>query len=114
MLLIKHPTCSTCIKAEKYLLDRGFSFETRNIITENPTFEELKKWHESYGIEVSKMINTSGMLYRQQNLKEKMLNMSDEDKLKILSSNGMLVKRPILVLKDRVLFGFRIKEREEV
>lgn len=110
MLFVCYPKCSTCQKAKKWLVDNSFEFEERNIVEEHPTFEELKAWKERGNVPLKKMINTSGMLYRQMQLKEKLPTMQEEEVLQLLSTNGMLVKRPILVSEDIVLFGFREKE----
>lgn len=112
MLLICYPKCSTCQKAKKWLIENEFSFEERNIVKENPTFEELKSWKEKGNVSLKKMINTSGLLYRQMHLKEKLVNMDEDEVLQLISTNGMLVKRPILVSEKTVLFGFKEKEYE--
>ena len=110
MLFIEYPKCSTCKKAKKHLEDLGVQFEDRNIVKENPTAEELRTWIGRSGYPVKKFFNTSGMKYRELGLKDKLPQMSDEEKIELLSTDGMLVKRPILIDGDRILVGFREKE----
>ncbi len=112
MLFVCYPKCTTCIKAKKWLEEKGIAFTLRDIKEENPTGEELALWHEKSGLALQKFFNTSGLLYRSLNLKEKLPSMSDEEKLSLLASDGMLVKRPILVTETAVLVGFREKEWE--
>ena len=112
MLFVCYPKCTTCKKAEKYLNDKGISYTERNIKEENPTYDELKQWHEKSGLPLKKFFNTSGMLYRSMQLAEKLSDMSEEEQLRLLSTDGMLVKRPILVDGDTVLVGFKEKEWE--
>lgn len=113
MLFICYPKCSTCKKAEKWLSDNGISFEKRDIKLENPTLDELKSWYEKSSLPLKRFFNTSGMLYRELGLKDKLKEMSDEEMLTLLSGDGMLVKRPLLIDGDTVLTGFREKEWEE-
>ena len=110
MLFIEYPKCSTCKKAKKHLEDLGVQFEDGNIVEENPTAEELRTWIGRSGYPVKKFFNTSGMKYRELGLKDKLPQMSDEEKIELLSTDGMLVKRPILIDGDRILVGFREKE----
>lgn len=110
MLLIYYPKCSTCKKAKKFLEENKVSFEERDIKLQNPNYEELKKWYEKSGYPLKKFFNTSGLLYKEMNLKEKLNNMSEEEKLKLLSTDGMLVKRPLLITEDMVLCGFKENE----
>ena len=110
MLFIEYPKCSTCKKAKKHLEDLGVQFEDRNIVEENPTAEELRTWIGRSGYPVKKFFNTSGMKYRELGLKDKLPQMSDEEKIELLSTDGMLVKRPILIDGDRILVGCREKE----
>ena len=110
MLFIEYPKCSTCKKAKKHLEDLGVQFEDRNIVEENPTAEELRTWIGRSGYPVKKFFNTSGMKYRELGLKDKLPQMSDEEKIELLSTDGMLVKRPILIDGDRILVGFREME----
>lgn len=112
MLFIEYPKCTTCKKAKKYLQEKGLELEERHIVENNPTAEELKKWIEMSGYPVKKFFNTSGMKYRELGLKDKLPEMSDEEKIELLATDGMLVKRPILIDGDRVLVGFREKEWE--
>ena len=114
MLFICYPKCSTCKKAQSWLDAHGVSYETRHIVEDNPTFEELKHWHETSGLPLKKFFNTSGMLYKEQHLKDKLPAMSEEEQLKLLATNGMLVKRPLLIDGERVLTGFREKEWQEI
>jgi len=114
MLFIEYPKCSTCIKAKKWLEDNGIDFIDRNIKLDNPTIEELREWVKLSSRPLNKVFNTSGLLYKEYNLKDKLALMSDEEKLEMLSSNGMLVKRPIIVEKDYVLFGFKEEEWKSV
>ncbi len=107
---VEYPKCSTCIKARKWMEKNEITFETRDITVNNPTKEELKKWHEKSGLPLTRFFNTSGLLYREQNLKEKVKVMTAEEMTEALSANGMLVKRPILVGEDFVLVGFKEDE----
>lgn len=113
-IFINYPKCSTCQKAKKFLDEKGIKYTDRHIVTETPTYEELKAIIEASGLPVSKFFNTSGMLYRSMNLKEELKNVSDDEKIRLLSSNGMLIKRPILVGKDIVLVGFKEDEWKEL
>ena len=110
---ICYPRCSTCRKAQKWLDDHGIEYETRLIHEGNPTVEELKAWREKSGLPLKRFFNTSGQIYRQNKLKDKLPGMSVEDQYQLLASDGMLVKRPILVSKELVLVGFKEKEYEE-
>lgn len=114
MLFANYPKCTTCIKARKYLESKALDFESRHIKEDRPSYDELKEWHKKSGLELKRFFNTSGTLYKSMNLKEKLPAMTDEEKLKLLSTDGMLVKRPILVLKDKVLVGFKQSEWDEV
>ena len=113
MLFIEYPKCSTCQKAKKWLDSHGISYTDRHIVEENPSFDELKQWHERSGMPIKKLFNTSGMLYKEMQLKDKLSELNDEEQLKLLASNGMLVKRPLVVDGDIVLAGFREAEWEE-
>lgn len=110
---ICYPKCTTCQKAQKYLDEKGVKYEVRNIKEENPTFEELEMWYKKSGLPLKKFFNTSGLLYKSMALKDKLPAMSEEEQLKLLSTDGMLVKRPLLVGEDFVLTGFREKEWAE-
>ena len=107
MIFICYPKCSTCQKAQKWLEERGIPFEVRHIKEQNPAAEELALWQQRSGLPLKKFFNTSGLLYRALELKEKLPEMTEQEQLALLASDGMLVKRPLLVLEDRVLVGFR-------
>lgn len=113
MLFIEYPKCSTCQKAKKWLLSRDIAFIDRHIVEEAPTKEELEQFWKKSGLPLKRFFNTSGMKYRELNLKEKLPSMSEEEQLELLSTDGMLVKRPLLVGEDFVLVGFREKEWQE-
>lgn len=112
MLFVNYPKCSTCQKAKKWLTGHQQEFEDRDIKAQNPTADELKEWHEKSGLPLKRFFNTSGILYKEMNLKEKLPGMSEEEQFRLLASDGMLVKRPILVTEDTVLVGFKEKEWE--
>ena len=113
MLFIEYPKCSTCQKAKKWLDENGFSYEDRNIKEQNPTADELRAWHKMSGLELKRFFNTSGLLYKSMQLKSKLPSMSEEEQYELLSSDGMLVKRPIIVDGSTVLVGFREAEWEK-
>ena len=113
MLVLVYHKCSTCQKALRWLDEHKIFFEERSIVEENPTYEELKEWYGKSGMPLKKFFNTSGMLYKQMNLKDKLPEMSEDEQLKLLATDGMLVKRPLVVGEDVVLTGFREKEWEE-
>ena len=113
MLFVQYPKCSTCRKAKKWLEENNIEFEERHIIEDNPTYEELKEWYERSGLSLNRFLNTSGMKYRELKLKDKRPEMSEDEQLKLLATDGMLVKRPIIVSDDFVLTGFKVKEWEE-
>ena len=113
MLFICYPKCTTCRKAKKWLDDNSIEYEERSIAEDNPTYEELKRWYAQSGLDLRKFFNTSGKLYREMNLKDKLADMTEEDQLRLLSSDGMLVKRPIAVKEDTVLVGFKETEWAE-
>lgn len=113
MLFVYYPKCSTCQKAKKWLEENNIAFEERHIIEDNPTYEELKEWYEKSGLKLNRFFNTSGMKYRELNLKDKRPEMSEDEQLKLLATDGMLVKRPVIVKDDIVLTGFKVKEWEE-
>lgn len=114
MLFIHYPKCSTCKKAKAFLDERGAVYEERHMVEENPTFEELEKWYEMSDYPLKRFFNTSGMRYRELGLKDKLADMSEEEQLELLATDGMLVKRPILVDGERVCVGFKEKEWEEL
>ena len=107
MLFVCYPKCSTCQKAKKWLEANNIEYKERHIVEDNPTYEELKDWHSKSGLPLKKFFNTSGLLYKEMKLKDKLPAMSEEEQLKLLASNGMLVKRPLLVNGDTVLVGFK-------
>ena len=112
MLFLEYPPCSTCKKARAWLERRGIEFTARHIKEENPTYEELKQWYESSGLPLKRFFNTSGLLYKSLGLKDKLPEMSEEEQLRLLATDGMLVKRPLVVCEDKVLTGFREAEWE--
>ncbi|MBR3973076.1 MAG: arsenate reductase family protein [Oscillospiraceae bacterium] len=107
MLFLEYPPCSTCKKAKKWLDDRGISYEDRHIKEANPSYEELKSWYALSGLPLKKFFNTSGLLYKSLNLKEKLPTMTEEEQLQLLATDGMLVKRPLVVHGGVVLTGFK-------
>ncbi len=111
-LFIWYPKCSTCQMALKALESKNILVEKRNIKEENPTYEELKVWVSTYSIPLKKLFNTSGNVYKELHLKDTLESMTDEEKLKLLSTNGMLVKRPILIMPDKMIIGYDRKEYE--
>lgn len=113
MLFLCYSRCSTCKKAEKWLTEKNFDFKKRDIKEENPAKEELSEWILKSGLEIKKFFNTSGNIYKQMNLKDKLKDMTDEEKIELLASDGMLVKRPILVSEAGILVGFKEAEWEE-
>ncbi len=114
MKFICYPKCSTCKKAQNWLDSRGAEYTLRDIKTDNPTYEELKEWYEKSGLPLKKFFNTSGMLYRSMNLKDRLDFMTDEEKLRLLAEDGMIVKRPILLAGSKVLLGFKESEWSEI
>ena len=112
MLFIQYPPCSTCQKAKKWLDGHGIAYTDRHIKEQNPTYEELKEWHARSGLPLKRFFNTSGLLYKSLGLKDKLSAMTGEEQLRLLASDGMLVKRPLVITEDRVLTGFREAEWE--
>ena len=110
MLFLCYPKCGTCKKAEKYLLDKGVQFTKRDIKENKPTLAELTQWYQDSGLPLKRFFNTSGNLYKELGLKDKLPAMSEEEQLKLLATDGMLVKRPIVVNGDVVLVGFKQAE----
>lgn len=110
MLFICYPKCTTCQKARKWLIENNKEFTERHIVENKPTYEELKEWHQKSGLALKKFFNTSGLLYKEMQLKDKLPEMGEEDMLKLLATNGMLVKRPLLIDGDKVLVGFKEAE----
>lgn len=113
MLFICYPKCSTCLKAKKWLDEHHIEYTQRHIVENNPTYDEIKEWHEKSKMPLKKFFNTSGLLYKELQLKDKLPSMSEEEQLKLLATNGMLVKRPIIVYGDTVLVGFKEAEWSE-
>lgn len=113
ILFVEYPKCSTCQKAKKWLDAHDISYEDRHIMEQNPTAEELRAWHEKSGLDIKKFFNTSGMLYKEMQLKDKLAGMTIEEKYALLASDGMLVKRPLLVTGETVLTGFKEAEWEK-
>ena len=114
MLFLEYPPCSTCKKAKQWLLDKNLEFTSRHIKEENPTYEELQKWYTGSSLPLKKFFNTSGLVYKALELKDKLPTMREEEQLRLLATDGMLVKRPLVVLEDgTVLTGFREKEWAE-
>ena len=107
MIFVCYPKCTTCQKARKWLDENQIAYEFRDIKLENPTYEELSRWHQRSGLPLKKFFNTSGLLYKSMGLKDRLPGMSEEEMLKLLATDGMLVKRPLLIGKDFVLIGFR-------
>lgn len=113
MLFVGYPNCSTSNKAQKWLDTNGIEYTFRNIKTENPTAEEIKTWHQKSGFPIKRFVNTSGLLYKEMKLKDKLPSMTEEEIYTLLSTDGMLVKRPIIVAEDFVLTGFKEVEWKE-
>lgn len=111
---ICYPKCTTCQKALRWLDDNKIEYELRDIKEDNPSFEELSAWHKMSGLPLKKFFNTSGLLYKSMELKDKLPTMSEEEQLKLLATNGMLVKRPLVIGKDFVLVGFKESEWREM
>ena len=112
--LLWYPKCSTCRKARQWLEEREVAFELRDLKEERPSMEELRQWHQQSGLPLKKFFNTSGMVYKSMGLKDRLPDMSEEEQLSLLTSDGMLVKRPILVTETRVTVGFRQEVWEEI
>ena len=113
MLFLEYPRCTTCQKAKKWLEGHNVEYTARHIVEENPSYDELKEWYEKSGLPLKKFFNTSGQLYKEMQLKDKLISMSEDEQLKLLASNGMLVKRPIVLEGEKVLVGFKEAEWEE-
>ena len=112
MLFVEYPKCSTCKKAKEWLDDHNIEFDERHIVEDNPTVDELRIWHKSSDLPLRRFFNTSGMLYREMKLADKLPKMSEDEMYELLATDGMLVKRPLLVLEDTVLVGFKQAEWE--
>lgn len=113
MLFLQYPPCSTCQKAKKWLDEQGLVYEDRHIKQNNPTYEELKQWHARSGLPLKRFFNTSGLAYKALELKDKLPSLSEEEQLRLLAADGMLVKRPIIVTDTTVLVGFKPAEWEQ-
>ncbi len=111
-MFIEYPKCSTCKKAKKWLEERGVSFVDKHIVEENPTKEELREWHQKSGLPLKRFFNTSGLKYKELKLKDKLPAMSEEEQYELLSTDGMLVKRPILITEKGIITGFKENEWE--
>ena len=114
MLFIQYPPCTTCQKAKKWLDSHGLTYTDRHIKNEKPTYEELKAWYTASGLPLKKFFNTSGLLYKSLGLKDKLPTMTEEEQLQLLASDGMLVKRPIVVKDGAVLVGFKQAQWEQL
>ncbi len=110
MEFIGYSKCSTCIKAKNFLKKNNIQFVDREIKEKTPTIDEINSWIKKYNININKLFNTSGIIYRELNLKNKLNNMLESEKINLLSSNGMLIKRPLLVCENKILIGFKEKE----
>lgn len=113
MLLIQYPKCSTCKKAKKWLDEHQIAYTDRHIVEACPSYDELTEWYKKSGLPLKRFFNTSGMLYKEMQLKDQLPELNEEDQLKLLATNGMLVKRPLLVDDNQVLVGFKEAEWEE-
>lgn len=113
MLFIEYPKCSTCQKAKKWLEEHNITYTDRHIVEDTPSYEEIKEWQSISGLPLKKFFNTSGLLYKDMQLKDKLPDMTEEEQLRLLATNGMLVKRPLLIDGDLVLTGFREAEWKE-
>ncbi len=113
MKLMGYKKCSTCKKAENWLNQNSISYTYQDVKEEQPTYEQLKQWHDKSGVEIKRMFNTSGIVYRELGLKDKLSDMSTEEALQLLSTNGMLLKRPLLIGNDFTLIGFKADKWEE-
>lgn len=113
MLFLCYPKCTTCQKAKKWLEEQKIEYTERHIAEQNPTYDELKEWYGKSGLPLKKFFNTSGLLYKEMQLKDKLVTMNEEEMLKLLATNGMLVKRPLLVNGEDVLVGFKEAEWSE-
>lgn len=113
MLFLQYPKCSTCQKAKKWLDEHDIEYTARHIVEENPTYEELKEWYKKSGLPLKKFFNTSGLMYKDMQLKEKLPLISEDEQLQLLATHGMLVKRPLIIADEYVLVGFKETEWED-
>ena len=114
MLFVQYPPCSTCQKAKRWLDEHGFTYEDRHIKLNKPSYEELKAWYEKSGLPLKRFWNTSGLQYRALELKDKLPTMTEEEQLRLLATDGMLVKRPLIVTEQGILTGFKETEWERL
>lgn len=114
MLFLCYPKCTTCQKAKKWLNEHNIEYTERHIAEENPSYEELKDWYKRSGLALKKFFNTSGLIYKEMKLKDKLPTMSEDEQLQLLATNGMLVKRPIVISENKVLVGFKEAEWEDL
>ncbi len=114
MVFLCYERCTTCKRAKAWLIDRGIEFTERPIKEENPSLEELREWYQRSGLPLKKFFNTSGLLYKSMELKDKLPTMTEEEQMQLLATDGMLVKRPMVIMEDKVLVGFRESEWAEV
>ena len=110
MLFLQYPKCSTCQKAKKWLDEHHIEYTNRHIVEQNPSYEELKEWYKKSGLPLKKFFNTSGLMYKDMQLKEKLPLMSEDEQLQLLATHGMLVKRPLIIADEYVLVGFKEAE----
>lgn len=114
MLFLCYPKCTTCQKAKKWLNEHNIEYTERHIAEENPSYEELEDWYKRSGLALKKFFNTSGLIYKEMKLKDKLPTMSEDEQLQLLATNGMLVKRPIVISENKVLVGFKEAEWEDL
>ena len=113
MLFIHYPKCTTCQKAKKWLDEQNINYTERHIVEDNPTYDELKIWYLKSGLPLKRFFNTSGLMYKEMQLKDKLPSMSEEEQLQLLATNGMLVKRPLVIAEETILVGFKEAEWKE-
>ena len=113
MLFVQYPKCSTCRKAKNWLDEHNIEYESRHIVEDNPTAEEIELWYNKSGLPLKRFFNTSGKIYRENKLKDKIPEMSEQEQFDVLATNGMLVKRPIVVGDDFVLVGFKVNKKKK-
>lgn len=114
MLFLEYPKCTTCKRAKAWLEEHGVAYEDRHIVEENPTVEELERWQQQSGCPLKKFFNTSGLLYKNMNLKDRLPGMPQEEQLALLASDGMLVKRPLVITDDVILIGFKEEQWQQL